>query len=140
VPCRYAVLDDGRQVVERWSGDVVAEEIVAHEEAQVADPRIVAGAVGLADLRSARFTGPRPFDLSGLVRAHARAGPAARFERFALLAETPDVFFKSRTLEESMERLGIRVVVFTSLRTACDWLGVDPRRIVATLAALARGG
>jgi hypothetical protein len=137
--CRYAVLDGGRWVVERWSGDVVAEEIVAHEEAQVADPRIAPGAAGLADLRPARFAGPRPYDLSGLVLAHERAGEVPRFQRFALVAETPEVFFKSRTLEAKMERIGIRVVVFTALGTACDWLGVDEGQVTEALAELARG-
>jgi hypothetical protein len=138
VPCRYAVLEGGRWVVERWSGDVVAEEIVAHEQDQVADPRIAPGAAGLADLRPARFTGARPYDLSGLVLAHERAGEVALFAKFALVTETSEVFFKSRTLEARMERLGIRVVVFTSLRPACDWLGVDEELVSAALAELAR--
>jgi hypothetical protein len=136
LPCRYAVLEGGRWVVERWSGDVDAAEIVAHEESQVADPRITAGAVGLADLRHARFPGQRPYDLTGLARAHERGAEPSRFSRFALVAETPEVFLKSRSLEREMERVGIRVVVFTAIGTACDWLGVDATRITAELARL----
>ncbi|GMU65105.1 MAG: hypothetical protein AMXMBFR36_13790 [Acidobacteriota bacterium] len=138
--CRYAVLEDGRWVLERWSGDVDAEEIVAHEESQVADARIAPGAVGLADLRHARFPGEGPYDLEGLALAHERSGGAPRFSRFALVAEAPEVFLKSRSLELAMERVGIRVVVFTSLRTACDWLGVDAARVTTELAALSRTG
>lgn len=138
MPCRYAVLEGGRWVVERWSGEVDAAAIVAHEEEQVLDPRIVAGAAGIADLRPASFPGPHPYDLSGLIEAHERAGEGSRFSRFALVTETPEVFLKSRTLEAQMERLGIRVVVFTAVGTASAWLGIDPERVAAALADLAR--
>ena len=140
MPCRYAVLEGGRWVVERWSGDVDAADIVAHEEEQILEPRIAPGAAGVADLRPARFPGPHPYDLSGLVAAHDRAGETSLFARFALVSETPEVFLKSRTLEEKMARLGIRVVVFTSMGTACAWLGIDSARVSAALAELARSG
>lgn len=140
MPCRYSVLEDGRSIVERWSGEVDAAEIVAHEEAQVTDSRIAPGAVGLADLRHARFAGERPYDLTGLARAHERAVGAPRFSRFALVAESPEVFLKSRSLEREMERVGVRVVVFTSIQTACDWLGIDATRVTAELSALSRSG
>jgi hypothetical protein len=52
------VLGDGELVLERWTGTVTHEELIAHERAQIRDPAIKPGAVMLVDATLARFETP----------------------------------------------------------------------------------
>jgi len=138
VPCRYAVLNEGRLVVELWWGTVHSEEIVRHEAAQLRDRTIAPGAVVLADLRPARFPREEHLDVPAIAATHGDPENVTVLTRCALLTNSSETFFLSKLIQMEMAAFAIRIVVFASLSTACTWLGCDPALVEETLDELAQ--
>ncbi len=53
MPLTSDVIEHGKVVLQYWSGQVTGDEVVAHEQHHLADPRIEPGASVLIDAREA---------------------------------------------------------------------------------------
>ena len=51
----YDVIEDGRVVLQYWSGAVSRDDLVVHEQQHLTDPRIKSHASVLVDAREAYF-------------------------------------------------------------------------------------
>jgi hypothetical protein len=51
----YDVMEDGTVMLECWSGKVTRDDLLAHENQHLTDPRIKLGASVLVDAREAHF-------------------------------------------------------------------------------------
>jgi hypothetical protein len=124
MPCEVIVLNDGKLVLERWTGLVTFEDVAAHNQYLLQDPSIAQGAAALIDCRTALIA--LPVERVGEL-AIPHGDPAGQFKisRFAfVMAADSDAHAQAFTRE--VQKHGITAIVFTSLSVACQWLGVDP--------------
>lgn len=130
MPNAYVVSDNGKVVLERWVGTVTHEELLAHERAQLHDPAIRPGAVMLVDATQARFETPLEavHELSDLYQA----GDVRRIVKCALLANN-ETYEQAQLFAAQVGKLGVSIIVFTLLDTACLWLGIDRDQTLAQL-------
>lgn len=123
MPNNYVVLNDGRVVVEFWTGQVTHDELLAHEQRHLSDPSIQAGASVLVDAERAQFGSTveevkEVADLYGHVIGRLKVG------RIALLVNR-ETYQRALVFLKEVEGYGVKVIVFNSLDIACTWLGLD---------------
>jgi len=68
---KYAVLDDGKLVIERWVGEISHAELIEHEKQQLNDTSIAQRAVVLADARQAEFPQTTSINIHELTDLHS---------------------------------------------------------------------
>jgi hypothetical protein len=123
MPIDYVVAMDGALVVEVWHGDITVDELYGHRKEQAADRAIVNGARVLADIRRASFEGITENQMAAFAESYRATEAAPRARTLAFVAT--DGFSKARAYEKASRTFLRNVVVFTSLSTACKWLGID---------------
>ena len=124
MPSYYEVYDEGRTVLELWTGVVAHEEIVAQTRDQLQDTRILPGASLLVDATRARFE--TPAELVHEVSAEfGRPERKTSIVKHALLVNSA-AWDRAQLLAREAEGFGVTSIVFTSLDIACQWLGLDP--------------
>jgi len=124
MPSCYEVYDQGRTVLELWTGTIAHEEIVTQTRDQLQDGRIAPGASLLVDATRARFE--TPTELVHEVSAEfARPDRKTSILKHALLVNH-DAWDRAQLLAREEEGYGVTTIVFTSLDIACHWLGLDP--------------
>lgn len=136
VPNIYAVVNDGRVVVEFWTGQVTHDELMAHEQRHLRDPFIQAGASVLVDAERAQF-GTTTEEIKELAALYGRAAGSLKVGRIALLV-SKETYQRALVLLKEVEGYGVKVIVFSTLGVACTWLGLDvemARRQLQTLQA-----
>lgn len=133
MPNAYVVSDNGKVVLERWVGTVTHEELLAHERAQLLDPAIKPGAVMLVDATLARFETPLEavHELTDLYRA---AG-VRRVVKCAMLVNN-ETYEQAQLFAAQAGRLGVSIIVFSLIDTACLWLGIDRDQTLARLRSI----
>lgn len=128
MPVTYDVIEDGTVVLEYWSGKVTRDDLVAHENQHLADPRIKIDASVLVDARAAHFevTPEKVRDtVNGLYANYRRP---LNIKKCALLVN--DLTYSlARAYEKNAGPYGIRVIAFSSLDIACTWLGLDTKLV-----------
>ena len=137
MPCSYRVVGNGSLVIERWSGAVTHEELIAHKRQLALEPSIRKGAAVLTDCRAAAFATP----VNMLHEVAAVDGDPAnhtRIGRYAFLVEEP-AYERAQLFASQVSRYGVTVIVFTSLSVACQWLGVDAVDVQALITAMDTG-
>jgi hypothetical protein len=122
MPNAYVVLGDGELVLERWTGSVTHEELIAHERAQIRDPAIKPGAVMLVDATRARIETPLEavHELSDLYADDSER----RIAKCAMLVNG-DTYEQAQLFAAQAAKLGMSIIVFNLIDTACLWLGID---------------
>lgn len=123
MPIDYVVAMDGALVVEVWHGDITVDELYGHRKEQAADRLIVDGARILADIRRASFEGITENHMAAFAETYRATEATPRARTLAFVAT--DGFSMARTYEKASRTFLRNVVVFTSLATACKWLGID---------------
>ena len=123
MPNVYAVVNDGRAVVEFWTGQVTHEELMAHEQRHLSDPSIQAGASILVDAERAQF-GTTTEEIKELAALYGRAVGRLKVGRIALLVNK-ETYQRALIFLKEVEGYGVKVIVFSTLDVACTWLGID---------------
>lgn len=133
MPNAYVVVADGKLVLERWTGTVTHEELIAHERAQIQDPAIKPGAVMLVDATLAHFETPLEavHELSDLHRAAAER----RVTKCAMLVNN-DTYEQAQLFAAQAGKLGVSIIVFSLIGTACLWLGIDRDQTLTQLRSI----
>ena len=128
MPIGYKVAHDGKLVVEVWTGRIAAEEMYAHQETTLGDPRVQAGRSEFIDIT--RATNPHVGDeeLQRFVDAY-RTKPEKAVNTSIAVVATGETFEQARLFERLTIPHMITVVVFNDTATACTWLGVDESEI-----------
>jgi hypothetical protein len=136
MPCKYAVLNEGRMVVELWVGALGYEALIEHKTQQRLDPAIRPPASVLSDCRLATVEiSPEAIDqLSALENDHQ--GQAV--QRYAFLVK-PEVYERANRFRSGVSPLGKSVLIFNRLEAACRWLELNAAEVSAVIASLRAG-
>lgn len=123
MPNMYAVLNDGRVVVEFWAGQVTHDELHAHERRHLSDPSVKPGAAVLVDAERAHF-GSTVEEVKEIAGLYGHVIGRLKVGRMALLVNK-ETYERALILLKEVEGYGVKVIVFNSLDIACTWLGLD---------------
>jgi hypothetical protein len=132
MPNSYVVLDNGTLVVERWTGTVSHDEVIAHERAQIEDRSIKPGAAVLSYAVDASFETHQE-DLHQITDLYGRSDIA--MEKCAVVVND-DAYDRAQLFAAQGTGHGVSTVVFNDVESACKWLGVDSVRVKSTLKGL----
>ncbi len=123
-----------------WDAEVTPEEWLACERRLFADPAFPPGSRALADLRSAGGAPSISVEVVREMAEHLREhAPQIGSLRFALVPNSAWGWTKATEFEKQLEGSGISSVTFTSLSTACTWLGIDATTTTEALNDLRNG-
>jgi hypothetical protein len=125
--CKSLVLSGGTVVLERWTGLVTHEELLAHNRNLVQDPSIARAASVIADCRAAQILIPTG-RLHEIADIHEGPAGERKIARFAFLVAA-DVYDLAQQFVGDVARHGVTAIVFTSLDVACQWVGIDPKDV-----------
>jgi hypothetical protein len=118
-----------------WDAEVTPGEWTDREQEMFADPGFPPGPVALVDLRSAAGAPMVPLDVVNVMGDRLRSqAPKIGPIRMALIPNSS--WDKVRAFEERLEGSGISSIAFTSVATACTWLGIDGDNATAQLQEL----
>ncbi len=131
MPAKYSVYNDGKLVIERWSGRVSHEELIRHVMRRVHDQSIAPGATVLADGRSARFESPEE-KAQSIADTHAVADDRMRKARVAMIVNK-DVLVRANMLAVAASRYGLNIMVFEHFDVGCLWLDLKPSDVARML-------
>ena len=123
MPNRYAVYDQGKTVIEVWTGRVPHQELIFHERSQLQDSSIHTGAVVLVDARRASFE-TDVGHVHELADEYRRTGEKVRYSKAALLV-SDETWDRAQLFARQMTSFGVVTIAFSSITTACTWLGLD---------------
>ena len=130
MPCKYAVLQEGRMIVEQWVGTLDYETLIEHKTQQRLDPRIKAPASVLSDCRLATVEiAPEAIDRLS-VQENDHQGQAVQRYAFVLKSE---VYARAQRFGDGVSAIGKSVRIFNRLESACRWLELDPAEIRALI-------
>ena len=134
MPMSYVVCEDGKLVLERWTGNVSHQEVVEHVRRQLQDVSIAPGAAILANCTEASFDTPadRVFEISA---PHGQTNNKTRISKYALLMND-ETWERGQILSKQAEKYGITIIVFCSLDAACTWLGIEERKAAALIESI----
>jgi hypothetical protein len=130
MPCKYAILQEGRMIVEQWVGTLGYETLIKHKTQQRLDPKISAPASVLSDCRLATVEiAPEAIDRLS-AQEHDHQGQAV--QRYAFLVK-PEVYARAQRFGDGISPIGKSVRIFNRLDSACRWLELDPAEIEALI-------
>lgn len=123
MPVEYVVLNQGTLVLELWMKTISHDEVLAHERRHLSDSSIARGASVLTDATSAMFE-TTPEAVHEVTDLYRRSSEKLRIGKAAVLVNE-SAYDRARLYERQATDLGVRVILFNSLDTACMWLGID---------------
>lgn len=123
MPNRYAVYDQGATVIEVWTSRVPHHELIFHERSQLQDSSIHPGAVVLVDARRASFE-TDVNHVHELADEYRRTGEKVQFAKIALLVSN-ETWDRAQLYARQATSYGVATIAFSSITTACTWLGLD---------------
>ena len=123
MPCKYAIAQEGKVVIERWTGTVSRQELMAHKKQQALDPSIKENASVLSDCTSAVFA-LSPDDIGRISAMDTGPDKDPKITRYAFLVND-DTYESARQFSDQVNKGGKSVIIFTSLEVASLWLGLD---------------
>ena len=135
MPVTYAIVDDGRLVIERWVGTIAQAEFLSHERGKLQDTSIVSGAKVLADARTAEFSETTTDLIEQVAGLYDHPDLRGRIATHAAVFGGKD-FGMAKAWETELRRHGVNTIVFNNLEVACIWLGIDPAETQKQLDAL----
>ena len=135
----YDVIQDGRVVLQYWSGSMTADDIAAQQHACLSEPRIKPGTSVLIDATETLFglTPERMRDIMAVL-SNTTFHPQ-NIKNFALLVNSL-TYRLARTQEATAHLYGTPVCAFTILDEACMWLELDAKMVTAQLDRIKRAG
>src|SRR5580765_3700635 len=105
-----------------WDGDVTAEQWAEHIARLVADPEFPPGPHVLADIStSGGAPNIEPDDIEAMAARWGEAAPGLGKMQWAIVPN--EAWDKARIFEKALAVVGIRLMVFNELWSACTWLG-----------------
>jgi hypothetical protein len=119
----YRILTSAH-VIEVWVGRITKEEFFSHERQQWLDPKLPSAPQFLVDFTRATVEpsiGDQ--DIQEFVDLYHQYPDKAAGSRAAIVAGKE--FDKASLYGRLAEREKVNVIVFTTIHTACVWLGVD---------------
>jgi hypothetical protein len=125
LPCKYVICEGGNLVLERWTGAVSYEELLAHKTGQLRDRSINPGASVLSDCRAATFA-VSDGQIGEVSAADGQPDRTTTVRRYALVVNS-DVYDRAQFFSKRVSEHGVTAIVFSSFDIACTWLGVDPK-------------
>ena len=138
MPCTYSIENDGKIVLERWSGSVSPAEILAQKSLLAEEPRISAGAAVLSDCREAEFAVSADAVLD-FAKAEESMARETRIKRYGFLVRN-DVYQQAQFFSEKVKQFGVTAIVFNSLDIACTWVGMEVAEVEEIMRRLDGGG
>ena len=135
MPIKYKVLNNGNLVIIEWRGDISFDEIIEHNKTMLQDTTIVPGATALTDTTKATAVDLEISRIGELVEIHRRPDNPTSIDRYAVLISTENLEFANAVAKEG-EKIGVNIVVFSSIDVAAVWVGVDPSVIIQALTEL----
>ena len=123
MPCKYVIAMDGAVVVERWTGAVTLDELMAHKQQQFLDPSIKEGASVLSDCTRAAFEISADA-ISELSAMENDPHNKPKIRRYAFLVGN-DARDKAQQFADQVDDSKKSVIIFNSLYVASAWLGMD---------------
>ena len=96
MPCKYVIAQEGKVVVERWTGTVSPQELMAHKKQQALDPSIKENASVLSDCTSAVFA-LSPDDIGRISAMDTGPDKDSKITRYAFLVND-DTFTTAQKL------------------------------------------
>ena len=137
MPIDYKVALNGALVVEVWHGSISVDDLYDHREQQAQDPSIINGARILADIRLASFHNISQSQIEAFARSYRATESVPSSRSLAFIASNG--FSKAQAYEKASRSFLRNVVVFTSLPTACKWLGIDVGLASRTISGILPG-
>jgi len=131
MPCTYMVALDGKVVIERWTGTVTGQELMAHKLQQVGDPSIKLGASVLSDCTGAAFA-IAPSEIRELSAMDQDPKSTLKVRRYAFLVNN-DTYDKARSFSDQINKTGKSAIIFNSLDVAASWLGLEAPQVRALM-------
>ena len=120
-----------------WDGDVTPRQWQDRERSLFDDPAFPPGPLVLADLSTSRAPSITNEAIDEMAASWRDSVPKMGSIKMAIL---PDgAWDKARRFEREVDGSGIRTIVFTSLHTACVWLGLEPSVALSVLDELRAG-
>jgi len=123
MPCNYVIAMDGRIVVERWTGRVVRDELMAHKKQLFDDPSIKAGASVLSDCTRAVIA-ISPDEIGEISVMDQGSNNNVKISRYAFLVNS-EAYDRARQFSDQVNKYRKSVIIFNSLDVASLWLGLD---------------
>ena len=137
MPCKYALAQEGRVIVEHWTGAVTYEALVQHKAQQRLDPTIKPGASVLSDCTVATVEiSPEAIDR---LSAFEHSNQDQAVQRYAFLVK-PEVYERVQRFRDGVSAIGTAVHIFNNLDAACRWLDVPSTEVRALIASLGEPG
>ena len=128
----YDVIENGRVVLQYWSGKVTRDNVVTHEHQHLTDPRITPGASVLVDAREAEF-GIAANEVRDIMDSLYGSFPRPlRIKKCALLVNS-QTYPLAQAYEKEGITYGISAIAFSNLAIACTWLGLDAKIVESHL-------
>jgi hypothetical protein len=137
MPCKYAVLQEGRVIVEHWTGTLGYEALVQHKDQQRLDPAIKPGASVLSDctLATVEISAEAIDRLSAFEHHHQDQA----VQRYAFIVK-PEVYERVQRFRDGVSTIGTTVHIFNDLDAACRWLELHSSEVRALVASLSAHG
>ncbi len=123
----YLTANNGKLLIEMWTGEVHLEEIVRRVKERVQDPSLVPGAAVLVYAMGITLETSLG-SIHGLADLHHLADSKHLVAKYALVVDE-NVWERAEVFAKEVASYGINAIVFTSLETACLWVGANVENV-----------
>jgi hypothetical protein len=120
----YLIKKDSGVILKYFSGTIDNATLFEQEAAQFLNPDFPNAPKVLADITTADFIELEQPHYEKFAAIYAIHRDKAEGAKVAIIAM--DQFHKGRQYELAVRSMGVNVIVFTSVQTACVWLGICP--------------
>jgi hypothetical protein len=135
VALTYRFLEQDDLLVTVGDGAISAEDLTSFARQQISDPHWPFGKRRLADMRTV-ISQLQVEDAETAASIYGDAFPTLRGSRQAIVAAKH--WDQAEAFEDRIDTFGMKTIVFSSLHTACAWLGIDIERTLLVVDDLRR--
>ena len=135
MPIKIAVLNNGNVVINHWIGDVTFDDLLEHDRKMLQDPSIVPGATVLTDTTKANAIDFEIDRIPEFIDIMKDPENKTAIARFGLLVATENLEV-ANAFADATEKIGVPLVIFSSIDVAAVWVGVEPSVLIRTLTEL----
>jgi hypothetical protein len=135
MPGDYAVINDGRLVVEYWSEPLAIRDILEHEALHLADDTIKENALCIVDMRNI-VSNLTIEEIHRIAQMNLTSPNGLKHYKIAIVCTESDIYRQSQIYELSLCEQGVSIITFTSLPVACAWLDIDLHDVEFTVSQL----
>jgi hypothetical protein len=117
----YKIFPAHRLMLKLWCGDITNSILFSHEREQFLDPDFPAGPKVIVDVTAAKMIELEGAMFEEFATIYAGHRHLAAGARVAIVAS--EQFERARKYEAAVAKLGVDVIAFNALSTACTWIG-----------------